>query len=415
MLSKRDRWVLALLVISAFINYIDRANLSVGAVSIQREMGLSNPQLGRLLSGFSWTYAALQILFVAGWLADRFNVSLVFAAGFLIWSVATAGAGLAGGFTTLFLFLLLLGAGESIAYPCYSRILAAFPQQRRGLANALVDAGTKLGPALGTLLGGLMMAHFGWRVFFIAVGGASLLWLAPWLYWAPRGHAAPAKAEQAETPSLLDILRQRSAWFSFLGLFCSNYYWFFLLHWLPAYLEKERGFPKPKMAVLGSLAFFTVAVSTVVNGWLSDRWISRGGSPTRVRKTFAGVGLTCATILLPVSIVRNDAAAMALLLVACAAYGMFSSNLWAITQTLAGPRAAGKWTGMQNGVGNLSGIAAPWFTGWAVGQTGSFYVAFLVAAVIALTGAAVFVFGIGPVRQVDFARRPAARDNAAGL
>ena len=172
MLSKRDRWVLALLVISAFINYIDRANLSVGAVSIQREMGLSNPQLGRLLSGFSWTYAALQILFVAGWLADRFNVSLVFAAGFLIWSVATAGAGLAGGFTTLFLFLLLLGAGESIAYPCYSRILAAFPQQRRGLANALVDAGTKLGPALGTLLGGLMMAHFGWRVFFIAVGGA---------------------------------------------------------------------------------------------------------------------------------------------------------------------------------------------------------------------------------------------------
>jgi ACS family D-galactonate transporter-like MFS transporter len=70
---------------------------------------------------------------------------------------------------------------------------------------------------------------------------------------------------------------------------------------------------------------------------------------------------------------------------------------------------------MQNGVGNLSGIAAPWFTGWAVGQTGSFYVAFLVAALIALTGAAVFVFGIGPVQQVDFARRPAARDHAARL
>jgi MFS family permease len=415
MLSKRDRWVLALLVISAFINYIDRANLSVGAVSIQRELGLSNPQLGRLLSGFSWTYAAFQIFFVAGWLADRFNVSLVFAAGFLVWSGATAGAGLTSAFTSLFLFRLLLGAGESIAYPCYSRILAAFPEQRRGLANALVDAGTKLGPALGTLLGGLLMAHFGWRLFFIALGFGSLLWLVPWLYWAPRGYAAPAKAEQAETPSLLDILRQRSAWFSFLGLFCSNYYWFFLLTWLPAYLEKERGFPKPKMAVLGSLAFFTVAVSTVVCGWLSDRWIARGGSPTRVRKTFAGLGLTCATILLPVSIVRDDAAAMALLLLACTAYGLFSSNLWAITQTLAGPRAAGKWTGMQNGVGNLSGVAAPWFTGWAVGQTGSFYVAFLVAALIALTGAAVFVFGIGPVRQVDFARSPAVRDNAAAL
>jgi ACS family D-galactonate transporter-like MFS transporter len=70
---------------------------------------------------------------------------------------------------------------------------------------------------------------------------------------------------------------------------------------------------------------------------------------------------------------------------------------------------------MQNGVGNLAGVAAPWFTGWVVGQTGSFYVAFLVAALIALTGAAVFVFGIGPVRQVDFARKPAAGDYAAGL
>ena len=188
-----------------------------------------------------------------------------------------------------------------------------------------------------------------------------------------------------------------------------------MLTWLPAYLEKERGFPKPKMAVLGSLAFFAVAVSTVVNGWLSDRWISRGGSPTRVRKTFAGVGLTCATILLPVSIVRDDAFAMTLLLLACMAYGMFSSNLWAITQTLAGPRAAGKWTGMQNGMGNLSGVAAPWFTGWAVGRTGDFHVAFLVAAIVALTGAAVFVFGIGPVRQVDFARRPAAPAGATAL
>ena len=122
-----------LVTASVFINYIDRANLSVGAVSIQRELGLSNLQLGLLGSGFFWTYAALQLLFVAGWLADRFNVSLVFAAGFLIWSGTTVGAGLTSAFTSFLVFRLLLGAGESIAYPCYSRILAAFPEQRRGL------------------------------------------------------------------------------------------------------------------------------------------------------------------------------------------------------------------------------------------------------------------------------------------
>ena len=47
---------------------------------------------------------------------------------------------------------LVLGAGESVAYPCYSLILARyFPEQHRGVANALIDAGSKLGPALGTL------------------------------------------------------------------------------------------------------------------------------------------------------------------------------------------------------------------------------------------------------------------------
>lgn len=79
----------------------------------------------------------------------------------------------------------------------------------------------------------------------------------------------------------------------------------------------------------------------------------------------------------------------------------------AITQTLAGPRAGGKWTSVQNGFGNLAGVAGPWLTGWVVQQTDRFYLAFLVAAAIALTGAAVFVFGIGPIEQVEIKARTA--------
>ena len=82
--------------------------------------------------------------------------------------------------------------------------------------------------------------------------------------------------------------------------------------------------------------------------------------------------------------------------------GLFSANLFAITQTLAGPRAAGKWTGLQNGFGNFAGVAAPWFTGWVVQVTGEFYLAFVVAAVIVLAGAFFFVIGIGPIKQVEF-------------
>jgi predicted MFS family arabinose efflux permease len=297
----------------------------------------------------------------------------------------------------------VLGAGESIAYPAYSRIFANhYAEHHRGLANALIDAGTKAGPALGTLLGGLLIAHYGWRAFFVALGGASLLWLVPWLLSMPRGAGTAASQEAGTAPSVLDVLRQRAARFTALGLFCANYFWFFLLTWLPPYLEKERHFSKTKMAYVGSLAYLLIAISSVVCGHLSDFLIARGYTANRVRKSFAGLGLGFSALVLPVAVLRSETAAIALLLAACVSFGLYSSNNFAITQTLAGPRAAGKWTSFQNGFGNLAGIAAPWFTGWIVERTGQFHLAFVAAAVVVLCGAACYVFGIGPIRPVDW-------------
>jgi len=404
MLSRWERWILALLVISAFVNYVDRSTLSVAAAPIQNELRLSEEQLGRLLSAFFWTYAAFQLFAVAGWLVDRFHVGWVYAAGFLVWSAATAATGISRGFAALFALRLLLGVGESVAYPAYSRILATFPERRRGLANAAIDAGTRTGPALGTLLGGLLMARFGWRAFFLALGLGSMAWLVVWLFSMPRRWSVPVQKDEGDAPRVRDILRQRSAWFTFFGLFCGNYFWYFLVTWLPAYLQKGRHFPAAKMAVLGALAFFAAAASTLTSGWLSDHWIARGGSPTRVRKTFCSAGLALATIIVPVSVIRDDVAAMFLLMLACVFIGVWSSNTWAITQTLAGPRAAGKWCAIQNGVGNLAGVSAPWFTGWLVGRTGYYSLAFLAAALVALAGSAIYAFGIGKVALVDFRR-----------
>ena len=402
-LSRKEWRILALLVISGFLNYFDRANLSAGATNIQRDLAFTNYQLGVLLSAFFWTYAACQLVGLSGWLVDRFHAGWILAAGFFLWSGATAATGMASAFSTVFALRLVLGAGESIAYPSYSRILANhYPEHHRGLANALIDAGTKCGPALGTLLGGLLIARYGWRAFFLALGGASLVWLGPWLLWMPRAGGTAAPENPRDAPSLVAVMRRRPALFTAAGLFCANYFWYFLLTWLPPYLEKERHFSKTKMAYIGSLAYLLIAISAVICGRLSDVWIARGHTPNRVRKTFAGLGLTLATLILPVAVVRNETAAMALLMVTCACYGLFSSNVYAITQTLAGPHAAGKWTSFQNGFANLAGVAAPWFTGWVVQRTGQFHLAFLVAAVVALCGAGCYVVGVGPIRPVEW-------------
>src|SRR5215468_4178689 len=110
-----------LLVLSVLINYIDRGNLSIAAPLLKNELAISASQLGILFSSFFWTYTVL--LFVCGCFIERFDVNRVLASGFLLWSLATAATGLVQGFGMLIVMRLLLGIGESVAFPCYSKIL----------------------------------------------------------------------------------------------------------------------------------------------------------------------------------------------------------------------------------------------------------------------------------------------------
>ena len=125
-----------------------------------------------------------------------------------------------------------------------------------------------------------------------------------------------------------------------------------------------------------------------------------GATPNLVRKTFTGAGLLFSTVMLGAVITHNAVTSLVLLSAACFAYGIYSSNLWAITQTLAGPWAAGRWTGLQNFFGNLSGILAPWLTGWIVQRTGHFYWAFVVTTGFLVLGTVCFTIVIPKVEEI---------------
>jgi MFS transporter, ACS family, D-galactonate transporter len=396
--------VLALLAISVFINYIDRGNLSIAAPYLKDELGISATQLGILLSAFFYTYAFLQPL--AGWLVDRFNVNWIFAGGFLLWSAATAATGLVHTFAALFILRLLLGIGESVAYPSYCKVFTLhFPEEHRGLANAVISAGLVLGPGFGILFGGVLMGRFGWRPFFIVLGLASLLWLGPWLKWMPKkpltagvenAHAAGTNAGM----TLYEFVGLRSAWGSCIGLFCYDYAVYFLITWLPFFLMRERNFSANNMAKIGGIAYLCGACSATLCGWISDRWIMSGATPTLVRKTFTAGGLALAGIFVGLAAFGGKANCIAALILGVTSFGISSSNIWAITQTLAGPESAGRWTGYQNFVGNLSGIVAPTLTGFVLDRTGHFYWAFAILTFVALTGTIFWIFVVGPVEQV---------------
>ena len=395
--------VVVLLAISAFINYVDRGNLSIAAPMLKDELGISAAKLGVLLSAFFWTYACSQLF--SGWLVDRFNVNWVFAAGFILWSAATAMTGIVQAFSTLLVLRLLLGMSESVAYPSYSKIIALnFSEEHRGFANSMISAGLVLGPGFGMFFGGLLMARFGWRPFFIVLGLASMLWIVPWWMWMPKKHQATL-TDSIGAPRVFEFLRLRSAWGTCAALFCGNYVSYFLITWLPYYLVRERHFSMDNMAKLGGTAYFLGACFSMFSGWLSDRWIATGATPSLVRKTFTGGGLALSGIFIGLAAVSGTNYCAVALILGVIFYGVSASNIWAITQTLAGPKAAGRWTGFQNFIGNLAGVVAPALTGFVLERTGQFYWAFEITTGVALIGMASWVFLIGPVEPVIWDRK----------
>jgi len=404
--------IVFLLALSVFINYIDRSNLSIAAPLLKDELGLSDWQLGKLLAAFFWTYGCMQI--PAGWLVDRFDVKWVFAAGFFVWSSATAVTGFLHGFAAWIVIRIVLGIGESSALPAYSNIIGSrFPESRRGLPNAAIMAGIALGPGFGMLVGGMVVGRFGWRPFFLALGFGSLLWLIPWLAWMPRRAAASASDSDSRV-GVLDILRQRSAWGTCLGQVCINYGLYFLVTWLPFYLVRARHFSMNHMARVGGLVFLLAAASALVSGKLADRWIAAGASATRVRKTSLGLGMTGLGISLAAAAMAPDNLFVWPLLLAGICLGVDGAHCWAVTQTLAGPRVSGRWTGVQNFTGNLAGAVAPALTGYLLDRTGRFDWPFIITAIVSWIGALSWVFGVGPLEPVDWEKTIRGSRLAAG-
>ena len=396
-----------LLVTTAlFINYIDRGNLATAAPLMQDELHLTATQLGVLFAVFYYSYVPLMA--PAGWLAERHGAKPMLGIGVAIWSLATLLTGFATSFAMLLALRLLLGVGECAAFPCASKLLAhAVDIGRLGTANGVVSFGYLLGPAVGTLLGGLLMAHFGWRMVFIAFGAVSALWLGPWRR-VRIGPPASSDAGDQPPPAFAQILRQRALWGGALGLFSANYSFYFMLAWLPFYLVKVRGFSVETMALIASWAYLLNAVCALLTGWYTDRWIRSGRSASSIYKGIMALNHVGAILCMAGMVVLPAAAAIATLFVYEALAGISSPGMFAIPQIFAGPRAAGRWVGVHNTIGGIAGLVAPALTGVLVDRTGGkFASAFIVAAAMSALGLVGWLAmppRVAPVRWAGAAR-----------
>ena len=388
-----------LLGTAVFLNYVDRGSIAVASPLMKGELQLSNEAYGWAVSAFFWVYAPVQLF--AGWLCDRFSVYKLLATGILIWAASTLLMGFVGGFASLFVLRIMLGIGESLAFPGSSKIIARHvPAERRGVANAALAMGIALGPAVGTLVGGLILNFYGWRAIFFTFGILTLLWLAPWRQ-AVRNLSDTTHFDVGPSVDIFALIRKWPLWSMSIVHCLGNYCFYFLLAWLPLFLTKSRGFSIAEMTLLASLGYAVQGACAFAYGHFSDWWTRSGRSEAVCRRWMMVASQSLAAIAILGLAYAHTALLIGLLLcLAGAASAALSLNLYAIAQMFAGPRASGTWVGFQNSLGNLSGIFGPIVTGIIVDRAG-YGSAFGLTAAIAAIGAVWWAVGVPRIEQIE--------------
>lgn len=399
-----QRWLLMLLLVAGMIIcYAQRGAIGVAAPVMIKEMRLSNTVMGVLLSAFFWCYAFMQI--PSGWLVDRFGVRKAYALGFLIWSIASSTTGLAGSLAGLLLLQMVMGVGQSVAFPASARAVANwFRNSERGTVTACYLSGVRLGQALIGFVGVYLLANYSWKFFFFLISAVPILWLLPWHKFlgeweGPRTVSVlPESAEKKRNVSLLEsfaLLKDRTVLGIFLGFFAFDYVWFVYARWLNGYLVIERKFTPAETGFWTSVPYLVMSVMILLSGAGSDLLIKRGYFEIAVRKTFIVVGLAIALLIVPAGLVANKMTAAWLLSISLCGLGICAPNTWTLTQTVCPRNLVGTVSGIQNFGGNIGGIIAPALTGFIADKAHSFAPALTACGAVLVIGISSYTFLIG--------------------
>ena len=303
---------LAVLTLINLFNYLDRFVVASLVESLRNsELRLSDTQAGALMTGFIVVYMVASPFF--GVLGDKGSRPRLLALGVFVWSLATAAAGLAKSFTSLFAARAAVGIGEA-AYGTIAPSLLAdyFPKEKRGRIYAIFFCAIPIGSALGYIVGGYADTHLGWRSAFFVAGlpGLLLAFLALTLPDPPRGASEVIEAGEASPEgasleggwsSYLALAKNRPFRIAVLGYAAYTFGIGGMAFWMPAFLERVRGVPKEVATVqFGLVVVVTGFVGTFAGGFVGDALLKRtkeaylwvSGVATLIAVPFAFVALT---------------------------------------------------------------------------------------------------------------------------
>jgi len=163
----RRWWALAVLCLSLVLITLDNTVLNVALPTLSRDLNASTSQLQWVVDSYQLVFAGL--LFSAGSLADRYGRKGMLTLGLVVFGSGTLAASFAGDANALIATRAFMGIGGAMIMPSTLSILGTvFPDAgERAKAIAIWAAMSAVGIALGPVIGGLLLAHFGWGSIFM--------------------------------------------------------------------------------------------------------------------------------------------------------------------------------------------------------------------------------------------------------
>jgi MFS family permease len=386
-----------MLCVMYFITYIDRVNIGTAASEIQKELSLSNTQLGLVFSAFAYPYLLFQV--IGGWVGDHFGPrKTLFWCG-LIWALSTIGTGFVTTLPMLFVARFALGFGEGATFPTATRAMQYWtPATSRGFAQGITHAFARLGNAVTPPMVAALMLWLTWRGSFVVLGLVSLLWGVVWVWYfrnEPKDHRHITPAELASLPTRPTGPKPpvpwgpllRRMWPVTLTYFCYGWGLWLYLNWLPLFFKNTYSLDLKNSALFASGVFFAGVIGDSVGGVLSDALLKRTGNVRFARLSVTVTGFVGALASLFPILFIHDMTVVAL----CLSAGFFFAELvigpmWSVPMDIA-PRYSGTASGIMNMGSAGAAIASPLVAGMVIDATGNWYLPFIMLMGVLLVGA----------------------------
>jgi len=357
---------------------------------------------GEATLGYAFSWLLLLVFSpLAGWLHDRWGARLVVPAGGLILGTALALTGqVTARWQYYVAFGLLGGAGIAFIQVPAAAIVSRWFLRSRGAAMGIISAGASASAIIFYPINTYLIVTFGWRtavaIFGLLVAAVTIP-LAAGLYREPPEHLDGRREPDADPNTAEWTLGKALASTPFWAVFAMwgfgvIGYQIMTTHQVAHALE--HGFSAVTLGWMFGLGGACTVAGNVIGGSLSDRWgrelVFALGSAIGI----LGIG-SLAWLDGP-----EDLGLLFGYVVAGVGFGMRISLLTAIPADLFAGRNLGVILGAAQGGGGVGGLIGPFLGGWLFDVTGSYQIAFAVAALaIAMSAVAAWVAAPRRARQ----------------